>query len=102
MSHICILCPRCDTTITIVRVDSSAKLRCLTCDCIFTLKNHLDVDGVKWLRRMSTQDYLTLGDGLPKVEGADVLASVNSTSQLADADHRGEERGNVGENDGHG
>ena len=50
---------------------------------------------------MSTQDYLTLGDGLPKVEGADVLASVNSTSQLADADHRGEQRGNVGENDGH-
>ena len=51
---------------------------------------------------MSTQDYLTLGDGLPKVEGADVLASVNSTSQLADADHRGEQRGNVGENDVHG
>jgi len=51
---------------------------------------------------MSTQEYLTLGDGLPKVEGADVLASVNSTSQLVDADHRGEQRGNVGENDGHG
>ena len=63
--------------------------------------DNLDDDGVKWLRRMSTQDYLTLGDGLPKVEGADVLASVNFTSQLADADHRGEQRGNVGENDGH-
>ena len=51
---------------------------------------------------MLTQDYLTLGDGLPKVEGADVLASVNSTSQLADADHRGEQRENAEENDGHG
>ncbi|MBA63237.1 MAG: hypothetical protein CMJ76_12840 [Planctomycetaceae bacterium] len=73
MSILKIRCPRCDSLIKIQRVDLRASLCCLTCNAVFELKPQLDRKSFQWLTRLTVMDYLTLGDGLNKVEGAQVL-----------------------------
>lgn len=75
MHAIHLACPYCKAQIRIQRVDSEATLRCASCSSDFELEHHLDSKSRKWLRRMLANDYLTLGDGLCKVDGATMISS---------------------------
>ena len=98
MRHIEFLCPECGTLITIRSIDLEASLCCLSCNLIFNLKDHLDSKSRSTLRRMSAQDYLTLGNGLYEVEGAKLMASTESPSQFDDPMHPRAQRENTQEN----
>ncbi len=75
MHAIHLACPFCKAQIRIQRVDSEATLRCDSCSTDFKLEHHLDSKSLKWLRQMMANDYLTLGDGLYKVDGATMISS---------------------------
>ena len=75
MNAIHLACPCCEAHIRIQRLDPEATLRCASCSADFSVKHHLDRKSQKWLRRMLANDYLTLGDGLYKVDGATMVAS---------------------------
>ena len=75
MHAIHLACPCCKAQIRIQRVDSEATLRCASCSSDVKLEHHLGSKSRKWLRRMLANDYLTLGDGLYKVDGATMISS---------------------------
>ena len=98
MRHIEFLCPECGTLITIRSIDLEASLCCLSCNLIFNVKDHLDSKSRSWLRRMSAEEYLTLGNGLYEVEGAKLMASTEPPSQFNDPMHPRAQRENTQEN----
>ena len=87
MRHIEFFCPECGTLITIRSIELEASLSCLSCNLIFKLKDHLDSKSRSLLRRMSAEDYLTLGNGLYEIEGAKLMASTEPPSQFDDQMH---------------
>lgn len=97
MRHIEFLCPGCGTLIIIRSTDLEASLCCLSCNLIFNLKDHLDSKSRSWLRRMSAEDYLTLGNGLYEVEGAKLMASTEPPPQFDDQMHPRAQRENTQE-----
>jgi len=97
MRHIEFLCPECGTLIIIRSTDLEASLCCLSCNLIFNLKDHLDSKSRSWLRRMSAEDYLTLGNGLYEVEGAKLMASTEPPPQFDDQMHPRAQRENTQE-----
>jgi hypothetical protein len=98
MRHIEFLCPECGTLITIRSIDLEASLSCLSCNLIFKLKDHLDSKSRSLLRRMSAEDYLTLGNGLYGIEGAKLMASTEPPSQFDDQMHPRAQGENTEEN----
>ena len=98
MRHIEFLCPECGTLITIRSIDLEASLSCLSCNLIFKLKDHLDSKSRSLLRRMSAEDYLTLGNGLYGIEGAKLMASTEPPSQFDDQMHPRAQGENTQEN----
>ena len=82
MHAINLACPYCKAQIRIERLDPEATLRCTSCSSDFKLEHHLDSKSRKWLRRMMANDYLTLGDGLYKVDGATMISSTDIHCRL--------------------
>ncbi len=82
MHAINLACPYCKAQIRIERLDPEATLRCTSCNADFSPQHHLDRKSQKWLRRMLANDYLTLGDGLYKVDGATMIASTDIYCRL--------------------
>ena len=98
MRNIEFLCPECGTLITIRSIELEASLSCLSCNLIFKLKDHLDSKSRSLLRRMSAEDYLTLGNGLYEIEGAKIMASTEPPSQFDDQMHPRAQGENTQEN----
>ena len=98
MRHIEFLCPECGTLITIRSIDLEASLSCLSCNLIFKFKDHLDSKSRSLLRRMSAEDYLSLGNGLYEIEGAKLMASTEPPSQFDDQMHPRAQGENTEEN----